>query len=766
MHGFMRSLLSCSFIIMLFSLSMEAQQPGYGASFRLESWKKNLEMKATSPYAGLAWRAAGPEKQGGRIESIAIHPSQPGTIFLGPGSGNLWKSTNNGTTWTPVFDDQPTFAIGCVTIAPSDPSIIWVGTGEVLMARSSYAGIGAFKSEDGGDTWKHMGLEECYHIPRILVDPVDPDIIYAAGLGRNYSENDERGIYKSTDGGETWEKKLFVSERTGFVEIIMDPSDRNTLLAVAWERERRAWNNIIAGEESGIYKSTDGGESWKRITRWLPADENVGRFGIAWSPSDNNIVYAVLDNQSPKASGNGQVRGEIYRSDDRGESWVKTHDGDLPTGIGYDFCLVRVSPDNPDEIFVCGNKLIHSTDGGKTFEFTGETIVHLLSHDIRVMHLDMHELVIDPVNPDRLLLGNDGGLYMSYDRGVTWLHYNNLPIGEFYAVSVDNADPYNIYGGTQDDAALYGPGNHDISKRLTDYGVEDPWKHIYLDRWGGGDSYFTFVDRADPDIIYYEHQFGELRRKRMSTGETTGIMPREEKGEDPLRRNWMSPFFISQYNPEVIYYGANMIFRSENRGDSWRRISDDLSTKPGTEKQGNVPFGTITSISESPLREGVLVVGTDDGNIQFTENDGSLWAKINSDLPDKWVTKVVSSRFDINRVYVTFTGYRDDDFNSYIYKSDNLGESWKAISANLPPEPANVIIEDPRDSDILYLGTDLGVYVTFNGGDHWYSLSSGLPTTPVYDLVIQEREMDLVAATHGRSIFVLDISGIEDPGNK
>ena len=751
-------------LIFIFSFCLSSkligQEEGYGATFRLKSWEKHRQMMKNSPYRHLRWRAAGPEQQGGRVETIAIHPGQPNTIYTGFGSGNLWKSINNGTTWEPIFDNEATFAIGCLAITPSDPDILWAGTGEVLMARSSYAGLGVYKSTDGGKTWNNMGLEDTYHISRIVIDPVKPDIVYVAAIGHNFTFNEERGIYKTINGGETWEKVLYVSERVGAIELAIDPLDSQTLLAVMWERERKAWMNTNTGEGSGIYKTTDGGKSWRKLTNGFPAGDFVGRAGIAFSPSDPDIVYAVLDNHKPDEKGS-RFRGEIYRSENKGESWIKTHEGRLPTGIGYDFCLVRVAPDNPDEIFVCGQKLIHSVDGGKSFNFVGETIVHLIDHDIKVLHLDMHELRIDPNNPDRILLGNDGGLYISYDRGNTWMHYNNIPAGEFYAVSVDNQDPYMIYGGTQDNAALYGPGNNDISKRLTEFGVEDPWEHIYLDRWGGGDSYFTYPDRNDPDIIYYEHQFGDLRRKNMKTGETKSIRPEVGENEPQIRCNWMTPFFLSEYDASTIYYGANRLFKSENKGDRWKTISPDLTTNPGPEKQGNIPFGTITTLGESKLKKGLIYAGTDDGNIQVTKNDGVTWEKIDNELPEKWVSHVTPSNHKLQRVYASMTGYREDDFSTYVYISDNYGQSWQSISANLPPEPVNIIVEDPRDENILYIGTDLGVYVTTDKGETWKSLCNNLPTTPVYYMVIQERELDLVAGTHGRSVFVVDIEEIK-----
>lgn len=732
---------------------------------RMASWEHHVHMKQVSPFKDLKWRAVGPEFQGGRIEAIACHPQDPYTFYVGAGSGNLWKTENNGLTWTPVFEQESTFTIGCIAVDPNRPETVWVGTGEILMARSSYAGTGIFRSLDGGKTWRNLGLHDSHHIPRVLVDPEDSQVVYVAVLGHNYSYNQERGIYKTVDGGETWEKILFISEKTGAVELVMDPSDNKILYAAVWERDRKAWNNVISGKESGIYKSTDAGRTWNRLQQGLPAGEHVGRFGLAVAASNPKVVYALLDNRALRPDGKRPIRGELYRSDNRGLAWKKTHDGTVPTAIGYDFCLIRVSPDDENEIYVLGNKLIRSTDGGKTFDPTGETILHLLSHDIRVMHLDMHEMWIDPQNPNRLLLGNDGGFYISYDRAKTWLHLNNLPIGEFYALSFDMADPYNIYGGTQDDAALYGPSTHNLADRLTKYGVEDPWKHVYLDRWGGGDSYFTELDPTDPNVIYYEHQFGVLRRKNMKTGETKDIMPRAGEGEPPLRRNWMTPYLISHYDPKTLYYAAQNLFISRNRGDYWQRISPDLTTQPGPEKQGNVPYGTITSLSESLLDSQLLYVGTDDGNVQVTRDGSATWSLIDAGLPEKWVSRVVASRHELGSVYVSLTGYRDDDFEKYLFMSRDFGKNWTSISGNLPSEPINVVREDPQHKDILYVGTDLGVYCTLDRGQTWHSLSHHLPTTPVYDLVIHPRENEMVIGTHGRSCFILDIKPIQNKIN-
>jgi len=747
---------------------------------RMKSWEHHLKLKNESIFKDLKWRAVGPEFMGGRIESIACPPGYNSIIYVGVGSGNVWKTVNNGTTWEPIFENESTFTIGDIAVSQSDPNIVWVGTGEVLMARSSFAGTGVFKSTDAGKTWQNMGLNDTHHIGKVLIDPKNPDIVYVAAIGHNYTFNEERGLFKTTDGGKTWNKVLYISEKVGVVELVMDPSDNKTLYAAAWERDRKAWNNVVSGEGSGIYKTTDAGITWKRLMNGFPAGKHVGRIGLAVSASNPNVVYALLDNQAPRPKEEkgrrraGAIMGEVYRSDDKGKTWRKVNEDYLDTHIGYDFCLIRVSPDNENEIYILGNYLLTSKDGGKTYRINRGKIAHLLQHDIKVLHLDHHELWIDPLNPDRLLLGNDGGFYISYDRGETWLHMNNLPIGEFYAISVDMDTPYNIYGGTQDDAALYGPSTHNLEDRLNKHGVEDPWKHIYLDRWGGGDSYFTLVDPIDPNIIYYEHQFGRLRRKNMKgasthrqktkeRGYTKDIMPKEKNGEPSLRYNWMTPFIISHHNPFILYYGANRVFKSLNRGDSWTCISPDLTTNPGPERQGNVPFGTITTISESPLQPGLIFVGTDDGNVQVTQNDGNSWTRINTGLPRKWVSRIVVSRYDKGTVYVSLTGYREDDFEKYLYMSTDFGKSWKSISGNLPSEPINVIREDPRKKDILYVGTDHGgVYTSLNKGLSWYSLCNNLPTAAVHDMVIHPRDNELVIGTHGRSIFILDVEPIQN----
>ena len=712
---------------------------------RERAWQHHQRMAKASPFAGLSWRAVGPRKQGGRIETIACHPDKPAVIYVGAGSGNLWKSINNGTTWRPIFDSESTFAIGDVAVSASDPDVVWVGTGERLMARSSYAGTGVFKSTDAGETWANMGLLDSHHIGRVVIHPKDPDVVYVAAIGHMYSFNEQRGLYRTLDGGKTWKRVLYVDSKTGVIDVVMDPSDPKVLFASTWQRDRKAWGHEAYGPGSGLHRSTDGGDSWERLAGGLPVGGAVGRIAVDIARSNPEVVYAAVD-----VAGRAASEG-VYRSEDGGQTWRKVNR--RPVSLGYDFCLINISPDNPDEVYLPGQKTMRSTDAGKTWWQIGGTLVHLLEHGSKVLHLDAHALWIDPRDPAHLLLGNDGGLHQSYDRGESWLHLNNIPIGEFYAVGYDMAEPYQIYGGTQDNAAMIGASD----QRLVD-GSPDQWRHVYLDPWGGGDSYFTIADPQDLDTVYYEHQFGVLRRKNMATGKVVPIQPRAGRGEPALRFNWMTPFFLSHYDSKTIYCGANRLFKSVNRGDRWRAISPDLSRRPKT--QGNVPFGTLTSLSESTLSQGVIYTATDDGNVHVTKDDGENWTRIDAGLPAKWVSRVRASRYEEDRVFVTMTGYREDDFSSYVYRSEDAGATWRSISAGLPAESVNVIAEDPVRDGILYLGTDMGCYVSLDGGESWRSLRANLPTTPVHDLFVHPRAHELVVGTHGRSIFVLDVGPI------
>ncbi|MEW6456684.1 MAG: glycosyl hydrolase [Acidobacteriota bacterium] len=786
---------------------------------RLKSFEHHANMKNESIFKNLKWRSVGPQFMGGRVTDIAVPPGNHFTIYVAVASGNVWKTVNNGTTWESIFENESTFTIGDIAVSDSDPNIIWVGTGESNSSRSSYAGTGIFKSIDGGKTWQNMGLNDTHHIGRIIIDSQNPDVVYVAAIGHLYTDNEERGLFKTTDGGKTWNKILYISDKVGVIDVVMDPVDNKTLYAAAWERSRKAWNFIESGEGSGVYKSTDAGLTWKKLTNGFPVGKHVGRIGLDVSFSNPNVVYAILDNQAlrPEEKKKEQTSGitidqlnkmskeeflrldpkvlttflrennvpreytaeivlemvkkgeltpqslaqylldanrrlfetnvigaEVYRSDDKGETWRKVNekyiDGFYNT-YGYYFGNIRVSPDNENNIYILGVPLLTSDDGGKRYKNIGG----------RGVHGDHHALWIDPKNPDRLLLGNDGGLNFSYDRGKTWQKINNLPIGQFYTIAVDMDTPYSIYGGLQDNGVVYGPNTH-----IPKYGVDDPWKTIY-----GGDGAYVQIDPTDSTTIYAEYQFGNISRISKKDRSMKNIMPKAKIGEPPLRYNWQTPFLISYHNPFILYYGANKLFKSLNRGDSWICISPDLTTNPGPERQGDVPYGTITTISESPIKPGLIYVGTDDGNVYITQNDGVTWTKINKGLPDKWVSRVVASRYEEGTVYVSLTGYRDDDFEKYLFMSTDFGKTWKSIASNLPSESINVIREDPRNKNILYAGTDLGIYISIDRGKTWNSLRNNLPTTPVHDLIVHPRDNELVIGTHGRSVFVLNVENIQ-----
>ena len=738
--------------------SEQAWSQATSAKDRLASWEQHVRLEKTSAYKKLKWRALGPTRQGGRIEALACRGS---TIYVGAGSGNLWKSINNGITWRPVFEKESAFAIGDVALAPSNNKIVWVGTGETQPRHSgfSYSGTGVFKSTDAGNTWRHVGLAETHHIGKVLVHPTNPDIVYVAAIGHAWTDNPQRGLFKTVDGGDTWKHVLAISDQTGVVDLVMDPHDPETLYAAAWHKTRYK----MAGPESGIYKSTDGGENWKRLGGGLPENTDLGRSGLAVALSNPNVVYAFIDNHSP--SGDRIIGAEVYRSDDKGETWKRTHAESLYNvyrQYGWKFADIHVIPDDENALFILGNRVYYSKNAGKTFQRIGEKIVRLHDHKTRAMHLDHHDMWIDPKNPDRVLLGNDGGLFTSYDRGATWLHINNLPIGEFYTIHVEEgAGPFKIYGGTQDNASHVGPS----TARLED-AREDDWSQVFLDRWGGGDGFVTLPDPTDRQWVYYEHQHGDIYRKKLGGSPLTGakgdkhIRPEAQLGKPPYRFGWYTPFIISHHNPLTLYVGGNKLLKSIDRGNHWKEVSPEFVKEPKLGNRGPVPLGVITSIAESHLQQGLIYVGLDNGQVHRTSDDGQTWTKCHDGLPKKWVSRVEASQHELGTVYVSLTGYRDDDFSTYLYRSTDQGATWRSIASNLPAESVNVIREDPRGPEVLYVGTDLGVYVSTNRGGSWQSLCASLPTTPVHDLAIHPIEHQLVIGTHGRSVFLLDAKTI------
>jgi len=715
----------------------------------LQSWKQHQEMEVSSIFKDLPWRSIGPISQGGRVESIVGVPGDPSIMYVGIGSGGVWKTINAGATWQPIFDNQPTGAIGDIEVSSSNPDLVWVGTGESLLSKTSFPGIGVFKSENGGDTWQHMGLSDSHHIMRIAIDPNNNQNVYVAAMGHNIAPNTERGIFKTNDGGKTWNKILFVNDQTGASDVIVDPSNSNHVFAAMWNRED--------GNYSGIYRSLDGGQTWKKSTSGFLTGKRTGIIGLDIAPTNTNHIYAVVDNRAPNIV-NGKERGvigcEVYSSKDFGETWNKTHDDPLYiyAGHGWSFGDVKVSPTNENEIYALGVTLQKSNDGGKTFEEVRGDITHLVENDSKILHLDMHDLWIDPLQPKRLLLGNDGGIFTTYDKGKEWIHHNNLPLAEFYTISVDNHDSNIVYGGTQDNSSLYGPIDNDHKRNR-----KDPWNYVWLDRWSGGDGFETFSDPTNADIVFFESQGGGMVRKSKKKNESVWIQPRSEDNEVPNRFNWHAPFLSSIHNPNAIYSAGNKVFKSLDKGDNWQSISPDLFAEYS---KSNVE-GLLTVLSESPLNPEVLIAGGNHAELFLSTDNGETWKNSNDGLLSHLkLTSIQPSKFDKNRVYITLNDYNHDDASPYVYVSNDLCKTWQLISNNLPTEATHIIAEDPKDENILYVGTDLGVYVSVNKGKEWISLSNKLPTIATQDLLVHTERDELIIATHGRSMYAMDVRPI------
>jgi photosystem II stability/assembly factor-like uncharacterized protein len=706
--------------------------------------------------SGISMRSIGPGSYSGRVSDIAvaIDPlSPPGTraartIFVASAAGGVFRSTNGGVTFEPVFDEVRVPSIGAVAVAPSDPRIVYVGTGESNNLRSSSWGKGIYRSNDGGDSWTFIGLRESQHVARIVVHPTSPQTVFVAAMGPLWAEGGERGFYKTTDGGSTWRNTLAVSPQTGVTDIALDPSNPNIIYAATFQRERRSWSFIAGGPESAIWKSTDGGETWTRLSAGLPTGD-VGRIGLAVSPSNPNIVWAHIDHDEPGT----------FRSDDGGATWRRT--SNRASTFPWFFGQIRVDPKDPEKIYHLGVSMDMSPDGGATWT----TIAN-------GTHADHHAMWIDPFDPDHLIIGNDGGLYFSYDGGRTNDFVVNLPIAQFYTVNVDLREPfYQVYGGTQDNGTWAGP----VQVRRSSGIGNDDWVRI-----NGGDGFHVAADPNDPDIVYSESQNGALSRLNLATGDRKNIRPSNPPGIQ-TRYNWSAPIIISPHDPKTIYFAANVLFRSRDRGDSWEVLGGDLTraldrdalpimgftTAGGFRRHASTAdFGNIATISESPLREGLLYVGTDDGLIQVSRDGGATWRKIDSfpGVPElAYVSRVEASAHREGRVYATFDHHRDNDFRPYVLRSDDFGATWVSISANLPEdESVQVIREHPRAENLLFVGTEIGLYVSVDGGARWLPLQNGLPAAPVHDLMIHPKANDLAIGTHGRGIFILhDLAPLE-----
>jgi photosystem II stability/assembly factor-like uncharacterized protein len=727
---------------------------------------------------GLALRNIGPFRTGSWVTAIAV-PEAPKhdhlyTIWVGQRSGGVWKTTNGGVSWDPVFDSAGVAAIGDIAIAPSDSRIVWVGTGDQANARSSYSGRGLFKTTDGGATWQAMGLPDSHHIARILIDPADPNRVYVAAMGHLFSRNEERGVFRTTDGGETWSNVLYLDDRIGAIDLVIDRRSPSVLYAAMYDKERMPWRLIESGPGTGIYKSVDGGDSWKKLGGGLPAGQ-LGRIGLDIFQKNPNILYALIENQNaptkPVANGRGAtaqasrggsqsiVGNELYRTDDSGTTWRRTSTINVAGGKApYSFNHLRIDPANDQRVIVTSDSMTVTEDGGKTWDdqkVWPNGFVRRAFGDFRTMWFD-------PDDPLRILLGSDGGLQFSFDGGHTSDYFPNIRAGEAYSIGVDMDDPYHVYAGFQDHDSWKGP-------------VNGRWGVITLEDWvtvGPGDGMYNVVDPTDSRWVYNTREMNQLGRMDQRTGIRTDIRPPPPTNADAatrLRYNWIAPIALSPHDPSTLYAAAQVLFRSKDRGDHWETISPDLTTNDA-DKIGytTTPFCTISSISESPITAGVIWVGTDDGKVQLTRDAGGQWSDLTPALVaagapiDRWVSRVFASPYDAATAFVAKNGFRNDDFTPYLYKTTDFGRTWRSLSANLPSAPINVVVQDRKNPALLFVGNDLGAFASIDDGAHWVRFTGGFPTVAVHDLMVHPREQDLVLATYGRALWNGDIAPLQE----
>lgn len=704
----------------------------------------------TKAVSALSLRAIGPALMGGRIADIAVSHADQSTWYIAVGSGGVWKTTNSGVSWKPVFDSQQSYSIGSVTIDPNNPDVIWVGTGENVSGRHVAWGDGVYKSVDGGQTWKNMGLEKSEHIGKIIIDPRNSNIVFVAAEGPLWAPGGQRGLYKSENGGESWQPVLQIDENTGVTDIEFDPSNPDIIYAAAYQRRRQVWSLLAGGPESGIYKSTDNGLSWRKIKTGLPSGD-MGKIGLAVTPANPELVYATIE------AGNDEKG--FYRSADKGESWEKQNSY-ISGGTGpHYYQEIEASPQNPDLVYQMDVFFHVTRDGGKSFDYLGTG---------REKHSDNHALWIDPDNGDHLIAGTDAGLYESFDEGTTWRHFSNLPVSQFYKLDLDSSEPfYNIVGGAQDLGTLIGP-----SRTMNAEGVRNRDWYVPL----GADGYDCTFDPEDPDVVYMEIQQGLLHRLNRRSNEIIDIQPQAEPDDPPERWNWDSPIQISPHNHKRIYFGSQRVWKSDDRGNSWTPISNDLTTNTNRYELETMDkrvwsvdalydngamsqYATLTSISESPVLEGLLYTGSDDGLIHVSEDGGLNWRK--TKLPDvparSFINDIEASKHNSNTVFAIADAHKSGDYSPYIFMSDDRGRNWKAIAGDLPDNTIVWLIkQDHKDENLLFIGTEYGIYFSLNKGVNWIKLDGGVPTIAVRDLELHQRDNDLVAASFGRGFYVLD----------
>ncbi|MCF8221512.1 MAG: hypothetical protein K9J25_00085 [Bacteroidales bacterium] len=757
------------------TLKGQTKEPVLSGEDRVKMFSKHSQMKKESSYSDLHWQYIGPTNISGRCTDVeAVTPRGDSyTIWIGSATGGVWKSTNEGSTFEPVFDNMPASSIGDIAIDPDNPDLVWVGTGEANIFRSSNAGCGVFKTTDGGKTWQDMGLNNTMTIGRIRIDPKNTDIVYVAATGHEWTANSERGLFKTTDGGKTWEKILHIDDMTGVFDLVLDPRRPKTVYCTTWERMRLKWNDPRTFETTkncAIWKSTNGGRTWEKIINGLPAPQHLGRIGIDISATDTDILYALVDNYEvayPAKEGDLDSYGRqkkdiikgatVYKTLNGGKSWkqvsgmsqeMKRYMERHSSTYGWVFGQIRVDPTDENTVYIMGIPLSQSEDGGKTFK------------RLRGPHSDHHGLWIDPNNGNYLLNVQDGGLTISYDKGKTWKYpIEELPLAQFYNIEYDMNKPFRVYGSIQDHHSFF--SEVDLS-RGRDNVRPTEWLRIL-----GAEGSSHAVNKDDNNTVYASAFYGKLGRAEIDKfpAEQERILPTRYPGEETLRGQWVAPTLLSPHNQDIVYHCMQYVMMSRDRGDTWEYISPDL-TYNDPDKLGDISYQTISAFDESPLKFGLLYAGTDDGRLWRTKDGGKNWSEIRSEpVPERWVSRITASRYNLGTVYMTQTGRRDDDFQVYVWKSTDFGDTWTDISGNIPVGPVNVIREDPVNENILYVGTDAGVYVSKDGGTN-YEVLGDLPYAYVHDLQIHPRDNMIIIATHGRGMWVLDANDINNKNER